>query len=435
MRNISNFIIIVIFIISLGFSYNAVAQCNCDPLPTPGPGETTETVSNTSGLQNAINTATGPKTIWLQTGTYSVDTSGWITVTNPDITIRSLTGNRDDVIIQGVGMGPKPGFGIQVYESRVTIADLTIRDVGYHTIQVNKTVGRTTDDCLFHNIRCIDAGQQLFKSSGGDMYDGIIQCSTFEYTTTLDSGCYTNGIDLVGTHGWIIRDNIIRNIKGNGCLAGPAILIWPASGTGLVCSDSIVERNLVIDCDMGIAFGNPSASGVNHTGGIIKNNFIKGYSGSDFGIAIIKSSDAKVINNTIYSPGFWLYSIEVQYTESTNCLIQNNLHDEPMWLNRFGTNNPILVTNLDYSSPSIFVDAARGDLHLVSGTVPSIIDAGTAVSDRTMDIDCQGISSQPDLGADEYRLDVPVTGRVFLYLGILFSLIPALILLRIISSS
>ena len=392
------------------------AECHsCSPLPAPGAGETVVTVSNASELQEQINNADGPTTIYLEAGTYNVNSGFWITVTEPDITIRSLSGNRDDVVIQGVGMGVAPGFGIQVYDSRITIADLTIRDVGYHAIQVAKTEGEETDDLLFHNIRCVDAGQQLFKSSGGLMYDSVIECSTFEYTTTLKAyshnynGSYTNGIDLVASRGWIIRDNVIRNIKHDPAattdIAGPAILIWPA-GTGIACGDTVIERNRVIDCDMGIFFGNSSASGVNHTGGVIRNNFIKGYSGSDVGLGLVRSTDAIVAHNTVFSPaGLTNWSMEARFAETTGCVFINNLADEMIWGDRNGAVTTLVTNYTDVDDSGVdFVDADAGDLHLEGNDNGDIIDAGTPTSSRTTDIDgCAVLDGFPDIGADEYE--------------------------------
>ncbi len=393
------------------FPGGVFAKCDCDPLAGPGQGESIATVESASELQAEINNASGPKTIYLRSGTYHVNTGFWITVTNPDITIRSLSGNRDDVVIQGVGMGGVPGFGVQVYDSGATLADLTIRDVGYHAIQVVKTDGNQTDDLLFHNIRCVDSGQQLFKSSGGSMSNGMIRCSTFEYTTTLEAhghnynGWYTNGIDLVSTHGWTIRDNVIRNIKhdpSTTTLAGPAILVWPA-GDAEACSDTIIERNRVIDCDMGIFLGNSSSSVVNHTGGVIRNNFVKGHSGSDVGIGLVRSVNAKVIHNTVYSPGGATgWSIEARFSETAGCLIMNNLTDQTIWGNRDGASST-LTANYTGAAAENFVDAAGGGLHLASGDDPAIVDAGQSTTDRTADIECEAVlDNLPDIGADEY---------------------------------
>jgi hypothetical protein len=357
-------------------------------------------VGTVGELQDAISGATGITTIYCETGTYHVSGEG-IRVDRPDITVRSLSGNRDDVIIHGEGMSAAGmGFGITIYESRVTVADLTVVEVQNHGIFIQPAF--SPSDFLFHNVRVADCGEQLLKASGGidtgTKNDGVIECSAFEYTTTLDEGNYTNGIDLLNSHNWIIRDNTVRNIKaapGAG-LAGPAILVWQGS------SNTTVERNRIVDCDMGISFGNSAGIAPDHSGGIIRNNFIRGYSGSDFGICISHSPDADVINNTIYSPGSWPYSIEVQYAESINCLLMNNLADEPILANRFGANNPTLVTNSTSAGSGWFVNAAEGDLHLSSGSLAPI-NRGTVTADRTSDIECGVVTDgMPDIGADEY---------------------------------
>ncbi len=375
-------------------------ECGCGSLPPPGTGETVVHVSSSAALQAAIDNASGPTTIYLASGNYPAPEYGFH-VGRPGITIRSLSGNRGDVVIRGQGMGGDTRFGVYVTASDFTLADLTVRDVRWHGVFIDPSTSPA--GFLFHNIRVVDCGEQLFKASGGrdtgTKNDGVIECSTFEYTTTLAEGDYTNGIDLLNSHNWIIRDNTLRNIKAGpgGDLAGPAILVWQGS------SGTVVERNRVIDCDMGISLGNSSDSVPSHSGGIIRNNFVKGYGNSDFGICVSKSPDVKVINNTIYSPGSWPWSIEVQYASSTECQLINNLADEPFYINRFGTNNPLLVTNLTAAGPGYFVDPDRGDLHLRSSDLPAI-DAGTFTPDRDTDIDRQGVTGlRPDIGADERR--------------------------------
>ncbi len=374
-------------------------DCGCGPLPPPGGGEAVATAANAEELQEAIDAAAGPTTIYLRSGTYDVSGYG-IVVDRPDITIRSLTGNRDDVVIRGEGMeSPGEGFGIVIAASRVTVADLTIRDVPNHGIFIQPEGAPA--GFLFHNIRIVDCGEQLFKASGyryqETKSDGVIECSVFEYSSTLDQGSYTNGIDLTRSIDWTIRDNLVRNIKaapGAG-LAGPAILVW------LDSSGTVIERNRVIDCDMGISLGNNSDAAPSHTGGVVRNNFIKGYSGSDFGICVSKSPGAAILHNTVYSPGSWPYSIEVQYASSSGCSIMNNLVDEPIYINRYEENNPLLAANLTSAGDGYFVDAGSGDLHLLDAQVPAV-DAGIPVSARTTDIDCQAMNGAPDIGADEY---------------------------------
>ena len=252
------------------------AQCDCDAYPPPAPDETIVTVSSTAEVQNAIANASGRTTIYLAAGVYPVTNASLINIFKPNITLRSLSGNRDDVIIQGAGMdAPGVGHGIYIDADDVTIADLTVRDVPNHGFFINPG----SDNCTFYNVRGVDCGEQILKASGytnePPKNNGVIRCSTFEYTTVLDDGddgWYTNGIDLLNCHDWVISDNIIRNIKHNpaitSTLAGPAILLWHGS------SNTIVERNRIIECDFGISFGNAGQNGVSHTGGIIRNNFI-----------------------------------------------------------------------------------------------------------------------------------------------------------------
>lgn len=393
-----------------GEGNNLSTPCNCDPLPDPENDETTVTVNSFSQMMTEINNATGPKTIYVASGTYSVSAGNFVAIQKSDITLRSLSGNREDVIIEGEGMDASftsgtYGHGIYVRGDNITIADITVKDVQHHAVFVSAG----SDDFLMHNVHCLDSGQQLFKSSGSEKLRGVIQCSTLEYTTTLDNwsghgqyyGWYTNGIDLVGSTDWIIRDNTIRNIKHNPAvtsnLAGPAILCWIGS------SGTTVERNRIINCDFGISFGNSSGNGVQHTGGIIRNNMIKGYNSSDFGIGLVKASGALVVNNTVFSPeGGYGYSIEARFTETTGCTIMNNLTDEPLWHDREGAATT-LTTNLTTATSEMFVNSGTGDLHLASDDSDAI-DAGSGSVNRAVDIDCESVSDgSPDIGADEYQ--------------------------------
>ncbi|TND08603.1 MAG: hypothetical protein FD123_2107 [Bacteroidetes bacterium] len=394
----------------------AEAQCNCTaPLPAPQ----NQTVINitpqqgTSAIQSAINNAGGPTTIYLANGTYSVS-GGQINVTKPGITIRSLSGNRDSVIILGGGMLGGSGYhGISILESNVTIADLTIRNIDTHPVDINfwYQPNSDIDNVLLHNIHVIDGGQQLVKMSFSGNANvkssyGIIECSLIEYTTSLPgSNTYTNGIDLHNAHHWIIRDNEIRNIRSGPSAtgpAGPAILFFHGG------SDAIVERNRVINCDEGIFLGNYSNNpNVSFSGGIVRNNFVRGHSTSRCGIGIVLCPDAIVVNNTIYAPGgtAWTveeYSIEVTGAQTTNLLIQNNLLDEDI-INVSNSAPPFTtVTNIINAPATHFVSTSltSPDLHLVSNS--SAINAGTAHAQRTDDYDCSGINGTTDIGADEF---------------------------------
>lgn len=400
------------------------AQCSCTGLPASSSQTVTITPQQgTSAIQSAINNATGPLTIYLANGVYSVS-GGQINVINPGITIRSLSGNRDSVIIQGGGMLTGTGYhGISILRPDVTIADLTIRNIDTHGIDINfwylVSLGQTTDinNVLLHNLHIIDCGEQLVKMSysgnstqSGD--NGIIECCMIEYTTGLPgSNWYTNGIDLHLANNWIIRDNTIRNIKhgpNTTTDAGPAILLFNGG------SGSIIERNLVINCDEGIFAGNwGNAPNVSYRNATIRNNIIRGHTNSRCGVGVVMAPNCKIINNTIYSPGgtAWTaqeYSIEVTGDSCTNLLIQNNLADEPYYNNQNLAPTPTLVTN-DFNATSAYfisVNVATLDMHH-SNTSPAI-DAGTLSPDNTDDFDCGMRTGQCDIGADEFNTALAV---------------------------
>ena len=380
-----------------------LARSICSTLPVTSDNQESVTVTSVSEISDEINRATGPKTIFLEDGTYHVSPSSVIHVNKPGITIRSKSGDRDRVLIVGQGMrnGVEVGHGFFISSSNTTIADLTIRDIRNHAIFINPGSHRN----LIHNVRCLDCGEQLLKASGGSELppknDSTVQCSSFEYSDTLDDGddgWYTNGIDLLNSHNWVIRYNLFKNIRHNpaltSTLAGPAILVWQSS------SGTLIEGNQIINCDFGISLGNASGEGVQHDGGVIVNNFIKGYNKSDFGIGIIRSINSRVEHNTIYSPGSWPYSIEARFPETRNAIIRNNFVDEPILPDRDGADVQVR-NNLTKAKPSYFRDARSGDLHLHSRRAPAL-DCTTSLKSRTYDIDQEQIDDlKPDCGADE----------------------------------
>lgn len=410
---------LIFLIIAITESSNA--QCNCDLAlpPTGGAAVTLSPSSGISGINSAISSATGPTTLYLTDGTYNIPAGTYILVSKPDITIRSLSGNRDMVIINGTGMQSQSGdyHGIQIARGNCTIADITIQNIDCHPIQINFNTTFDIDNVLIHNVHIIDGGQQLIKVnvSGTGMFsdNGVIQCSLLEYTTSLPTGYwYTNGIDLQGGSGWEIRDNTLRRIKASndqyiaGLSAGPAILCFKQS------SNTSVERNTILDCDEGIFFGNWGDVGPSHSGGIIRNNFIRGDSYTRAGIGVSRSPNALIVNNTIYSPGSNSYqsqsltSIEITGSEATGCVIQNNIMNE--YINITGSApTPTQVTNITTSGAAHYVNPSVShpiipDLHLLSSS--SAINMGTAHASRVQDYDCQVPTAATDIGADEFSI-------------------------------
>ncbi|CAN5310042.1 hypothetical protein BH10BAC1_BH10BAC1_01640 [soil metagenome] len=425
-------IVLIIFMLTfllIVITESINAQCNCTtPLPAPtGATVTLLPSSGIAGINAAISSATVPTTIYLSDGTYSIPTGTYILVSKPDITIRSLSGNRDMVIINGTGMQSQSGdyHGIQIARGNCTIADLTIKNIDCHPIQVNFNTTFDIDNVLIHNVHIIDGGQQLIKInvSGTGMFsdNGIIECSLLEYTTSLPTGYwYTNGVDLQGGTGWIIRDNVFRRIKASmdqyiaGYSAGPSIICFKQS------SNTLVERNTILDCDEGIFFGNWGDTGPSHSGGIIRNNFIRGDIYTRAGIGISRSPNALVINNTIYSPGSNAYqsqsltSVEITGAEATGCVLQNNIMDE--YVNITGAApSPTQVTNISASGASHYINPSAiyplyPDLHLLPSS--SAINTGTSHASRTTDYDCQTPTGAVDVGADELNVTTDINNNL-----------------------
>ncbi|MBC7862775.1 MAG: T9SS type A sorting domain-containing protein [Bacteroidia bacterium] len=414
---------IIALLLVNGLSVQLAAQCNCEnSYPAPQGGEAIVYITpaqGVSGIQTAINNATSPTTIFLMNGTYNVS-GGQINITKPNITLRSFSGKRDSVIIYGGGMLTGTGYhGISILNTNAKVIDLTIKNIDTHPIDINFWYQPgDIDNLVLHNLHIADGGEQLIKMSySGNLnqnsHNGIIECCLIEYTTSLPgSAYYTNGIDLHYAENWLIQDNTIRNIQaGPGTTndAGPAILFFKGG------KNMIVERNLIIDCDEGIFLGNwaDPAGFASTDSGIVRNNFIRGHANSRCGIGIVRSPNARILNNTIFSPGgtVWTaqkYSIEVTGPEDTNLVIQNNLMDETI-LNNQGTAPPFSdITNIDSASASNVIQASgiNPDLHLTSTSVA--IDAGTPHSLRNSDFDCGTVAGNADVGADE----IPVTTGV-----------------------
>lgn len=73
-------------------------------------------------------------------------------------------------------------FGVWTNAQRITIANLTIRDVYEHHIILNPGA----ESPRIYNVRLVDAGSQFIKANldnaGGGVDDGRVEYSTLEYS-------------------------------------------------------------------------------------------------------------------------------------------------------------------------------------------------------------------------------------------------------------
>jgi hypothetical protein len=371
------------------------------PVPLSPPTGTVVQVSTVAQLQSAAAAISSNTTILIAPGTYQLTSTLYINGSFTNVGIRGATINRDDVVIAGRGMnaatdGGVP-FGIWVGGNvrGVTIANLTIRDVFYHPIILNAG----TQSPLIHNVRLVNAGQQFVKSNpdgmGGGVDNGIVEYSVIEYDTTSRDD-YTNGVDVHTGDNWIIRHNLFRNVRApQGLLAGPAILMWNGS------TNTIVDGNTFIDCQREIAFGLVERTPNDHTGGIIRNNFIyRGRSG-DSAIYVADSPFTQVLHNSILVSGTYANPIEYRFADTTGVLIANNVLDGKIAA-RDGAAASV-TGNYTTASAALFVNPAVGDLHLRTTATALIDRVVTVPANAPVDWDGQPRpAGATDIGADEY---------------------------------
>jgi hypothetical protein len=394
----------ITFVPDMVYAASALTKA-CQAPALPPPSGTVVQVSTESQLQTAIGSLVSGATIVLQPGTYNLTSTLSIGQGLNNVTIRSASNSCDDVVLVGRGMnnanyGNVP-HGIWIGNAQhVTIANLTIRDVYYHPIQLDPNFGAQAPH--IYNVHLINAGEQFIKSSASTsstvgVNNGIVEYSIMEYTGTARSN-YTNGVDVHQGANWAIRHNLFRNIVAPaGLLAGPAVLMWNGS------TDSIVESNLFLNVQYGIALGlNPSKAN-DHQRGIVRNNMFYRSStqGGDVGITINNSAGTKVLNNTVIMSGTYPNAIEYRFTPTTGVDIRYNLTDAAIQA-RDGASGTV-SGNVTNATGSWFVNMSGGDLHL-SSTATTAINRAQSHPDVTLDYDDEPrpAGTAPDIGADEY---------------------------------
>jgi hypothetical protein len=382
----------------------AVTAAPATAPPLPAPSGSVVRVTTETQLQAAVAGLASNTTVLIAPGTYRLTRTLHIRGAISNVSLRGESGNRDDVQIVGPGMtnpsyGSAPngiwtGGGVQ----GVLIANLTVRDFYFHPIILNAGTALPR----IYNVRALDGGEQLLKSNpdsaGKGIDGGIVEYSAFEFSTT-SRDYYTNGVDVLGAAGWIIRNNLFKNIRAPyGQLAGPAILMWRGS------SNTLVEGNTFINCQRDIALGLEPTTPHDHSGGIIRNNFIyrdATVTNGDAGINVNDSPNTQVLHNTVVISGTYSNAIEYRFPDATGVVVKNNLTDAAIRARDGAV--AIVSNNYTTASRSFFVAPALGDLHLTSAATPAIDKgvAGVGVA-NDWDAEARPAGAAPDIGADEF---------------------------------
>ncbi len=368
----------------------------CPPLDPPtGP---TVTVSTVAELEDAVSDATSGDTILVAAGTYDLSNAIW--VVNNGVAIRGATGDRDDVVLDGGGMLTWSNTHvIAINADDVTVADLTICNGDEHGISV-----QGSDRPTLYNLHILDTGYQLVKVNpvGDGSEDGLLACSRLEYTTTSPED-YTNGISAHDAHRWTVRDNEWYRIRTPNNEPVPTILFWSGS------SDTVVERNLLVDCYQGISFGNSSDDDIpSHTGGIVRNNMIYASLLHDSVIEMVHATGWLAAHNTalLLNPNGLTWGMEARFSDTAGTFAYN-LTNMDVWPNRDGA-SATATGNVTDAGSEWFTDASNADLHLAA-LATEAIDQAAALSQVTDDFDgdARPQGTAPDVGADEYVASTP----------------------------
>jgi hypothetical protein len=365
-------------------------------------------VGTAAELREAIATVADGATIFVADGTYPIGDLE-LRRNAADVTIRGESGDREKAVID---CRDKFRMGILLCGAKnVTIADLTIRNTKYGVFFYGDSdVQRlTVRNVKFHNIwvrgikgthpcRIGDSPTNLYTREQAEKIrprNGRVEYCLFvndrrkKDTDDGFHGDYVSGMDMMMLKNWTIADNVFVGIRGANGGGRGAIFIWVES------EDVIAERNVIINCDRGIAFGNPSSVPPHMTRGIARNNFIVG--GSIQALEFHQVVDCIACNNTIVASKFEnLWHVEVGRHCSGVRFYNNLVHGKT----RFRDGQVEQKGNIIGDLTGWFVDQAVCDLHLTAKAADALGKA-VPLPEVTEDFDGQKRKAQPDVGADE----------------------------------
>jgi hypothetical protein len=394
-------------------------QQACRPLAAAAGPTIRVRPAQAGNLSAIVSRAPAGATILLADGTYRL--GGTLNVSTPRLTIRSLSGRPNRVVLDG---RYATGDLVAVAASGVTIAELTLTHASYHLVHVvPKDGGPTIRGVRLHRLRLVDGAEQFVKvnpnaARSAFVDAGRVECSSFRLT---DRGrahvpsdflpCYTGGIDAHGARGWVVRLNRFDDIRCESGLAEHAVHFWTGS------RDTLVERNTIVDCARGIGFGlgertdwarryadAAGAGYVGHYNGIIRNNVVVARRrGIDTGIGLEQAHGAKVFHNTVFADaraqaGGYFSSVDYRFP-NTDADIRNNLVTRIT--GRDGA-KARLARNVESVPAGWFRSPARLDFHLRHAATGAI-DRGVRLGAAGLDIDGarHNAGLLPDIGADE----------------------------------
>jgi len=422
----------------------------CQPLAPPTGAVITVTPSQAPMLGELLAAANPGDTFMLRSGTYSV---GALAIVTPSVTLRSESGCRGDVIIDGGYQSPDV---LTVAASNVTIAHVTLTRGVSAIVRVRPQTEDITGVRL-HDVHLLDPGDRGLRVLPGPALasfadGGTMTCSRIElaaagraWIESEGSECFTAGVDAIGARDWVFADNTFAGFWCKAGLGGHALRVSGGS------RDTLVERNVVIDSARGIGLGFKECPSTNvgdgcegnaeespwrtyadgscpeppvgtccaqaaygHCGGVVRNNFLSAIGDIlasdekvDTGINLEQALGTEVVHNTVMTgnnEGILFSSIEWRWA-GTVAHVANNIVG--FNLNERDGATATVEGNLENASAGLFSDAiASGDLHLQPlPQSAAAVDQGVPLARGLApeDIDGDERDTMPDIGADELR--------------------------------
>ncbi len=373
------------------------------PLPRPL-GQTVE-VATVEELVKAIEKARAGQTILIADGHYLMPR--YVEIRADGVTVRSGSGHRQRVILDGAQSRHGELLGVRAC-SGVTIADLTIQNVRTNGFKINSETNvqkLTLYNCIIHNVwqrgvkgvKVPEENREAVRPK-----DCRIRYCLFyndrpkqlsDDPADIANGNYIAGIDVMYAKDWTISDNVFVGIQGSTGEGRGAVFLW------FDATNCIIERNIIIDCDVGLQLGNPHrADNVEYhcIGCVARNNFIT--RAPEAGIVTVYTKDCRILHNTIHDPQTRKGRLIRTVFTNDGLVIANNLLSGPAVSNE-SDSEVRWLGNLMEDITGSFVDPAHGDLHLKDSATKAM-DAAVFFPDVTRDIDSQR-RDKPDIGADE----------------------------------
>jgi hypothetical protein len=382
----------------------------------PSPYSNKIAISTVDEFLDALSNVTPGTEITLEDGLYYLP--HYVEISTDHVMISSQSGNREHVILDGSQSQHGELVGFRSCKN-VTVSSLTIQNVKWNGFKINaddNVQDLTIHNCVIHNIwergiksvRVPKENREVIRPK-----NIIIQYCLFyndrpkrfsdddKDTTDSFNGNYIGGIDAMHAKRWEISDNVFFNIQGRTREGRGCVFLWHHA------EDCVVERNIIIDCDVGIALGNssgigPNQSSVHGTNMIVRNNFIT--CTPESGIVTAYTKDCQIVNNTIYDPQNRMNRMNRMIRivhDNAGLLVANNILSGPGM--SVETENEIhFKQNLIGDYEPYFINPKSGNLHLNMQAFDSI-NKGYSIQSVLNDIDGDVRDEPIDIGADEWK--------------------------------